>query len=99
MQSLTDDEIGTVMAQTSCSREAAVDALQRHNNNVVDAILDVTDDWQSARMHEDEIHCVMTQTGCSRARAVDALTKCPNLVDAILSLVDTADAIHSLEEI
>ncbi|CDJ39953.1 nascent polypeptide-associated complex alpha chain, putative, partial [Eimeria tenella] len=42
MEGISKRDVDLIVSQLGCSRERAIDALKKHNNDLVEAILDIT---------------------------------------------------------
>ena len=84
------------MEQTSCSAEVAARALSANNGDVVDAILQISENKQqfetpasptNVNVNQNDVKVIMEQTSCSAEVAAAALQETDgDVVDAILKI-------------
>ncbi len=101
----SEADIVNVVENAVCSRERAVDALSRHNGDVVEAIMWLTNPTGNAqsspRQHAEPVQAepnyvelVMDQTSCTAEQALDALRRNnDDIVSAIMWLTDVNNAV------
>ena len=91
---VNQNDVKVIMEQTSCSAEVAARALSANNGDVVDAILQISENKEqfetsstSTNVNQNDVKVIMEQTSCSAEVAARALSaNNGDVVDAILQI-------------
>ena len=90
-----NNDINVIIDQTNCTKDVAEKALQKHNGDVVDAILNISenpDEFNEPQesqlpVENNDVQVIMDQTNCTKDVATKALQKHNgDVVDAILNI-------------
>ena len=84
-----EDNIQTIIRQTGCNRETAINALKGENNEVVAAIM-MIDQYGSVNNdpHEEDVQSIIEQTDCDKETAIKALKGENNDVISAIMMID-----------
>lgn len=86
------NDVELVMQQTGCSYKKACVAMNKNDNDLVNAIMSLTPELDSQKCgnhDEKDIELVIQQSGCTHKQVCKALDQCDgDIVNAIMSLTN-----------